>query len=462
MKRAASRRSGSSTARSRRRAAHASRPGPRRRGARHVLQGGIVLAGPEFEVLDPGYLVVEGGRITEIGAGRPGDRSGVVLDARQGIIAPAFINAHTHVSDGIIKEVGFGRDYWDVIMPPDGVRHRALRRTTPEAVARAMGDTLDCMVASGTLTFVDFREGGRDGVQVLRRAAVGRPVRAVAMGRFGAYPPQPPEELERNAGRLTEAHAAEIEAILEVADGFSLVTANDLTDEALGQLGTVVRSRGRLLSVHAAEAPGYRTISVARTGRADVPRLLEHLRPDFVIHLTSATEDEIAAVAQASVPAVVCPRIQGVMGLGVPRFDWMLERGMLVALGTDNAMLCSPDLLRELEYSSRVVRALRTSATYPTARQLLQMVTVNPARILGRDRDVGSLDRGKLADVVVFDASSPNLRPVHDPVATLVNRADPRDIVAVLREGRVVHGRLSTASRISTPLPPLLATDESR
>jgi cytosine/adenosine deaminase-related metal-dependent hydrolase len=415
-----------------------------------VLQGGIVLAGPEFEALNPGYLVIEGGRIAEMGAGRPADRSGVVLDARQAIVAPAFINAHTHVSDGIIKEVGFGHDYWDVIMPPNGLRHRALRETTPEDVAAAIGDALECMLASGTLTFIDFREGGREGVQVLRRAAAGHPVRAVALGRFRAYPPQAAEDLERNAGRLPDAKLAEVDAILEVADGFSLVTANDLTDEALGQVGALVRGRGRLLSVHAAEAPGYRTISVARTGRADVPRLLEHLKPDFVVHLTQATEDELDAVARAGVPAVVCPRIQGVMGLGVPRFDWMLERGMVVALGSDNLMLCGPDLLRELEYSSRVVRALRKSATYPGARQLLQMVTVNPARILGRDREIGSLERGKLADVVVFDARSPNLRPVRDPVATLVNRADARDIAAVLREGRVVHGRLATSTGRAT------------
>jgi cytosine/adenosine deaminase-related metal-dependent hydrolase len=412
-----------------------------------VLQGGIVLAGPEFEVLDPGYLVIEGGRITEIGTGRPADRSGVVLDARHAIVAPAFINAHTHVSDGIIKEVGFGLDYWEVIMPPDGLRHRALKETTPDDVAAAIGDALECMLASGTLTFIDFREGGRDGVRVLRRAAAGRPVRAVAMGRFAAYPPQATEDLERNAGRLPGTKLAEVEAILEVADGFSLVTANDLTDEGLEQVGALVRGRGCLLGVHAAEAPGYRTMSLSRTGRADVPRLLEHLRPDFVVHLTSATEDELDAVAKARVPAVVCPRIQGVMGLGVPRFDRMLERGMVVALGTDNLMLCAPDLLRELEYSSRVARALRQSATYPSARQLLQMVTVNPARILGREREVGSLERGKLADVVVFDARSANLRPVRDPVATLVNRADARDITAVLREGRVVHGRLPPSTR---------------
>jgi cytosine/adenosine deaminase-related metal-dependent hydrolase len=410
-----------------------------------VLQGGLVLAGPDFEVLDPGYLVIEGSRITEVGAGRPGDRSGAVLDARHTIVAPAFINAHTHVADGIIKEVGFGHEYWDVIMPPDGLKHRALKQTDPNDVTTAIADALDCMMATGTLTFADFREGGRPGVDVLRQAVSGRPVRAVALGRFGAYPPQPVDQLERNSGRLTDASLAEVAEVLEAADGFSLVTGNDLTDEALEQVGAFVHDRGRLLTVHVAEAPGYRTISLARTGRADVPRVLEHLRPDFVVHLTQATVDELDMVAKAGVPAVVCPRIQGVMGLGVPRFDWMLERGMLVALGTDNVMLCGPDLLRELEYSSRVVRALRTSATYPTARQLLQMVTINPARILGRDREIGSLEPGKLADIVIFDARSPNLRPVRDPVATLVNRADGRDVAAVLREGLVVHGHLPTS-----------------
>jgi cytosine/adenosine deaminase-related metal-dependent hydrolase len=414
----------------------------RARVTRQVLQGGIVLAGPEFQVLDPGYLVVEGGRITAIGAGQPAERAGVVLEARHAILAPAFVNAHTHVSDGVIKDVGFGRDYWDVIMPPNSVRHRALRETSAADLAASIGDTLACMVASGTLTFIDFREGGRDGVQALRSAAAGHPVRAVAMGRFRGYPPQPVEHLERNAGRLADTELAEVGAVLELADGFSLVSGNDLTDEGLAQVGALVRERGRLLTVHAAEAPGYRTISVSRTGRADVPRLLEHLRPDFMVHLTQATEDELDAVAKAGVAAVVCPRIQGVMGLGVPRFDWMLERGITVGLGTDNLMLCSPDMLRELEYASRVVRALRRSATYPTATQLLQMATVNGARILGREGEIGSLEAGKLADVVVFDAQSANLRPVRDPVAALVNRADRHDIAAVMREGRVVYGRL--------------------
>lgn len=407
-----------------------------------VIAGGTVLAGPEFEVLDPGYVVIAGGRVAEVAAGRAPGHAGVVLDARDTIVVPAFLNAHTHVSDAILKEAGFGRAHWEIVMPPDGLRHRGFRETPLETVRACMHDTLDYMVACGTSTFVDFREGGLAGVRLLKEAAAPRPIRAVALGRFAEFPPQPLESLEANRGGLTARHRAEVERVLREADGFSLVSANDLTDAALEDLAVTVRATGRLLSIHLAEVPGYRAISLGRTGAGDVDRVLARLRPDFVVHLTDATEPEIDRLAAAKMPVVVCPRIQGVMGNGIPRFDLMMERGMLVALGTDNLMFSSPDPLRELEYGSRLIRAVRRDPSFPSAVQMLQMLTVNPARLLGREADLGSIEAGKCADLVVFDARSANLRPVRDPVATIVHRAEPRDIKAVLHEGRVVHGAM--------------------
>lgn len=407
-----------------------------------VVGGGMVLAGPDFEVLDPGYVVIEHGRIAEVGHGRAPGGAGRLLDARDAIVGPAFINAHTHVSDAIVKEAAFGCPQAEAVMPPDGIRHRALRTTSVDVVRACMHDTLDDMVSCGTSTFVDFREGGLAGVRLLREAASSRPIRAITLGRFGEFPPQAEARLKANAGALTDHHRAELTEILREADGFSCVSANDLTDAALEDLGAAVRAAGRLLAIHVAETPEYRDVSMARTGTSDVDRVLARLSPHFVVHLTSATEDEIDRVAAAKLPAVVCPRIQGVMGLGMPRFDLMMERGMVVALGTDNLFLASPDPLREVEYSSRLIRAVRRDPRFPSAVQMLQMITTNAARVIGRAHDLGSINAGKRADLVVLDAQSSNLRPVHDPVATLVNRAEPRDIKAVLHEGRVVHGAL--------------------
>lgn len=408
----------------------------------HVVAGGTILIGPDFDVLDPGYLVIDDGRIVEVGAGRAPAQAGPILDARRTIIAPAFVNGHTHVSDSIVKDVGFGQDYWDLVMPPDGVRFRALRDTPPAVLRAAIEDTLDYMVAGGISTFVDFREGGLAGVRLLRGAAASRPIRAIAMGRFGRFPPQPVEMLERNEGKLDDAALAEIETVLAAADGFSLVSANDLTDEGLRQVADAVRRHPRLLGIHVADSRRIKDLSVRRTGVSDVDRILAHLRPDFVVHLTEATEAELDRLAAAGARVVVCPRLYSAVGIGVPRFDWMLERGMLVAFGTDNVMVASPSILREVDFGSRAIRALRRDPTFPTARQLLQMITINPARIFGYADDLGTIERGKIADLVVFDAESPNLRPVHDPVATIVSRAETRDIRAVFHAGRLVYGEL--------------------
>lgn len=406
-----------------------------------LIRGGVVLAGPDLEVFDPGWIAVADGRIVEVGAGPLPGPADAVLDARGSIVSPAFVNAHTHVADAVAKEAAFGRELADAVMPPDGIKFRALRDTPDAEMRVTMRDTLAEMIACGTSTFADFREGGLAGVRLLREAAAGLPIRAVALGRFAAFPPQPLADLAANRGGLAPSACEEIRATLAVADGFACVSANDLTDQGLADLAAEVRRTGKLLATHVAESPDYRKTSQARTGRGDVERVLAHLRPDFVVHLTDASEAELDRVAAAGVPVVVCPRIQGVMGLGVPRFDRMLERGIPVAIATDNLFLASPDLLREVDYASRVVRAVRKSPRVPSARDMLKAITVTPAKILGR-ADLGTIAAGFRADLVVFDAESRNLRPVRDPVATIVNRASVRDIRAVLHEGRVVHGRL--------------------
>ncbi|MDG2111176.1 MAG: amidohydrolase family protein, partial [Actinomycetota bacterium] len=367
------------------------------------------------------------------------------FDASGMIICPAFLNAHTHIIDGFLKEVGFGLPYWEVFMPPDGLRHQALAATTPEVIEDQLARTLDQMVACGTSVFVDFREGGRAGVELLERVASGRPIQPVTLGRFGAYPPQSPDALETNSGALDAAALDEITSIVDAGAGFTLISANDLTDEALTQVGTHVRDLGGLLALHVAESPPYRETSIERTGQSDVHRVAEHLHPDFAVHLTFATGEERVRLAEAGIPAVCCPRNHAVIGLGIPRFDLMLEAGMNGAIGTDNVILASPDPLAEIQFASRVIRALREDPSFPTATDMLKMITTNPAEILGLADERGSIDVGKHADLVLIDSTTENLAPVSDPVAGLVNRATSADIRAVFHSGELAHGRPLTA-----------------
>ena len=406
-----------------------------------VLTGATVLHGPDLIASYDSWVEVGGdGRVSALGED-PFDHSDVIqLDASGMIICPAFLNAHTHVIDGFLKEAGFGMPYWDVFMPPDGLRHQALATARPEVVESQLRRTLDQMVACGTSVFVDFREGGRSGVELLERLAADRPIQPLTLGRFGSYPPQPPEALAANRGALPVEALSEISGIVEEGAGFALISANDLTDEALVQVAAHVRSAGGLLALHVAESPPYRETSIERTGQSDVLRVADYLQPDFAVHLTFATAEEMDRLAEAGIPAVCCPRNHAVIGLGIPRFDLMLEAGMTVAIGTDNVILSAPDPLAEIQFASRAIRALRGDPSFPTATEMLKMITVNPARILGVDHERGSIEVGKRADFVLVDSTTNNLAPVTDPVPALVNRATAADIRAVFDNGVLAHG----------------------
>jgi cytosine/adenosine deaminase-related metal-dependent hydrolase len=407
-----------------------------------VLTGATVLRGSDLVVSYESWIKVDKhGRVSALGTGPLEDSTITRFDASGMIICPAFLNAHTHVIDGFLKEVGFGLPFWDVFMPPDGLRHRALSITPTEVVTEQLGRTLDQMIACGTSLFVDFREGGRPGVKLLEQLAADRPIQPLTLGRFAAYPPQPPDDLAANEGALGIEALEEISGIVEEGAGFALVSANDLTDQGLAQVAAHVRSLGGLLALHVAESPPYRETSIERTGQSDVHRVVDHLSPDFAVHLTFATPEEMDRLAEAGIPAVCCPRNHAVIGLGIPRFDLMLQAGMTVAIATDNVILASPDPLAEIQFASRVIRALREDASFPTATDMLKMITINPAKILGVDHERGSIEIGKRADLVLIDATTVNLTPVVDPVAALVNRATAADIRAVFNNGILAHGR---------------------
>jgi cytosine/adenosine deaminase-related metal-dependent hydrolase len=162
---------------------------------------------------------------------------------------------------------------------------------------------------------------------------------------------------------------------------------------------------------------------------------MEHLKPDFVVHMTNATENEISLVAKNGTGVVICPRANGVLGAGIPKIAQMLRQGCLLAIGTDNVMLNSPDILREMDYIWKVSRATEGEMIEP--RELLKMATVNAAQILRLNS--GCIEAGRSADLIFIDKKHVDLYPVHDPYAAVVHRLSQSSIKAIMIDGRVVE-----------------------
>ncbi|KAA9398738.1 nucleoside deaminase [Haloarcula sp. CBA1130] len=337
-----------------------------------MILEGTILTGRSFEAVE-GRVVVEDGEITAI------EEAAVDSDD---IVVPSFVNAHTHIGDSIAKEAGEGLSLEELVAPPDGLKHRLLRDASKDELVAAMARSLSFMEQAGTGAFVEFREGGVEGVEAIRDALSDSSLESVILGR-----------------ETTDA--------MELADGFGASGAND---SEFGAERRATRDAGKLFGIHAGEVDS-----------SDINPALD-LDPDFLVHMVHAESLHLQRVADSELPVVVCPRSNIVTDVGRPPVEELTER-TTVALGTDNVMLNSPSMFREMEFTAKLYDI--------SAREVLRMATVNGAEIAGLGG--GLIKTGQPARLQVLDGDSDNLSGARNPVRAVVRRAGTDDVQ------RVVH-----------------------
>jgi cytosine/adenosine deaminase-related metal-dependent hydrolase len=381
-----------------------------------------ILAGDDLEVVRGKALVVEGGRIIAIDAPVPGART---VDLGGTVLCPAFIDAHTHVGDTGAKELGVGLPLAQTVVPPHGLKHRFLQQVAgTESHVEMMRHGLREMLAGGIAAAADFREQGLEGVRALRRASQGLPIRVIALGRI----------TEGLRGAKAEAEAC---ALLAEADGLGFRDVEAIPTGLPGRLKAAYP--GKIFAAHASEDRSSEKQSRAAYGKGQTARLAEW-GPDFLVHLIHTPAEELRLLADRGVRGVACPRCNGILGSGIPRLAEWARLGLPFALGTDNVMFNSPDMFREMDFASRMTRGFEGDPATIDARLLLQAATIEGARALRLDRDLGSLAPGKEATFLAIDLASPNLAYQQNPISALVHRAGPADIAGFYLRGEKLEG----------------------
>ncbi len=385
-----------------------------------------LLLGRELDHVERGYVEIGSGKIKSAGSG---SYKGAAkrLGAKGFLIMPGLINAHTHVADSIGKDIAAGRRLDARVHPVFGAKKKILQKSQPEHLKAFIRNSAMSMMKKGIVAFADFRENGPEGVELLKEATAGLPIKCVALGRTGHY------ASPGDAAGLPPEAVEQARRVLKMADGLGISGANENTDAALAQYRQLAGKK--LVAIHAAESRETAEFSKEHTNRSEVDRIMEHLKPDFVVHMTNATEGEISLVAKSGTGIVVCPRANGVLGAGMPRVAQMLRQGCLVAIGTDNVMLNSPDILRELDYVWKASGATEGEMIEP--RQLLKMATGNAAQMLRLNS--GCIEAGRGADLIFIDKRHADLYPLHDPYAAAVHRLSQSSIRAIMIDGRFVE-----------------------
>jgi cytosine/adenosine deaminase-related metal-dependent hydrolase len=376
-----------------------------------------IISGDELEIVRDSVINVLDGRILSIG--KPANEA-EVIDLGHALISPMFVNAHCHLGDTGAKELGVGLPLEQVVNPPHGLKHRFLADLDAETHTQQIRHGLLEMLSNGIIACADFREQGIAGVLKLQKAALGLPIRVISLGRM----------LENRNNVETMKEATEI---LEVADGLGIRDITSYPTSLLQELRNLYPEK--IFAIHVSENAKSELDSQKEKGYGQTADALQ-LIPDFLVHLTHTPRSELELVAANKVKAVCCPRANGILGDGLPDVSGWVKVGVDFAIGTDNMMFSSPDMFREMDYLSRMLRGIHQDPEVIDHRQIFAAATLQGAKALKLDHDLGSLAPGKEASFLVMNLNSPNFHYVNNMVSAMVHRANTKDISEIFIKGK--------------------------
>ena len=404
-----------------------------------LIKGGVVVTvDPEDSVFE-GDVLVRGGRIEAVG--EAGHAADVTLDARGCAVLPGFVQTHIHLCQTLFRGAADDLELIDWlkqrVWPLEAAHDPAsLRASARLGVAEMIRGGTTCALTMETVnhTAEVFRVVEETGF----RATVGK-----CMMDKGDEVPRPLRE-------ETESSIAESLELLEAWHGraggrvrycFAPRFAVSCTRELLERVARLARERGVMIHTHASENRDEIQMVERETGRRNVEYLDEvgvsgpHVALAHCVHVT---EGEINLLARKGTHVVHCPSSNLKLGSGLAPVTEMLARGVSVSLGADGAPCNNRlDMFTEMR-TAALLQKVRHGASALPARRVLRMATLDGARALGLDAEVGSIEVGKRADLTVVDLERLHQTPRPDAVSTIVYAAEAADVRTVLIDGRIV------------------------
>ena len=405
-----------------------------------IIEGGTLLTMVDGEDPLPGARVlISGDRIEEVWTGQnsPLPETNALISAEDAIILPGLINAHGHspmtIFRGLADDLPLKTWLFDNIFPAEA------KHLNPDTVY--WGSLLGCleMIASGTTTAVDSYFFADEIV----RAADTAGIRAlVAQGVIDFPAPGVPDPKEN-----LDVGMAFLERWIDFSDRITpgLFCHSPLTCSAstLRQAHEISTRFNLPLQIHLSETQEEPEEIVEKT----------HLRPAFFLdelgllnknliaaHAVHVNDEEIDLLASREVKIAHCPESNMKLGSGIAAVPQMLEKGMTVGLGTDScASNNNLDLFGEMDTAAKLAKVAFLDPTLLDAKSLVRMATIGGAQLIGLENKIGTIEKGKKADIIIISTKTPHMTPIYNPYSQIVYSATGADVRDVIINGRIVY-----------------------
>lgn len=419
-----------------------------------LVRAGHVITSAEGRlpaVIDDGAVLVTDGLIAAVGPYptlRAEHPDVAVYGDEYGILTPGLVNTHGHFSEGLITGMAEQYTLWEWL-------HALINRVDPHLDAEmAEVGTLMAgvqMLHSGITTANDMfcSDPGREapltpGVVKAMDALGLRGVLSFGAGDQGSTGSIEAQFVEHEALREAVANSARCTFRLGVG------AVGGQSDEMFARSVEYATSHGVGVHIHLQEVREEVTATLARRGQTPVGMCADEglfAAPTIAAHCVWVDRHDRETMAAHRVSVAHNPISNMILASGVAPIAEFRALGVDVGIGVDGpASNDSQDMLQAVKATSLLARVHHQQATAMSAAEAFEMATIGGARALRMADQIGSLEVGKKADLVLFDGATPALACVHDPIQAVVNIAGPKEVTAVWVDGTqlVDNGRVTS------------------
>jgi cytosine/adenosine deaminase-related metal-dependent hydrolase len=397
-----------------------------------------------------GRTIVAVGGVDDLRAGYPGAQ---LVDFGQAIIMPGFVNAHCHLEYTAFRGILDDEEFGDWILQLVDVKASL---TLEEYLCSALLGVLET-ISSGITTTADVTYTGSS-LEALKRAGLRGTVYQEIFGIDDTHLEETLADMHERLERLRR------EAPAQVGVGVAPHATYTVSSRLYQAVARYGRENGVKLASHVAESKeeatyirsgsgkfahdfrekmGWERMLVQPYGVSPVKYLQQWdvFGPDFLaVHCVQTSVDDIRILRQNDVAVAHCPKSNAKTGCGVAPLRDLLHQGVRVGLGTDSPASSNiMDMFDEMRTALFLQRAVERDVSALDAEQAVRMATLGGAEALGLAGEVGSLEPGKVADLIAVNVGKSHFVPIDNPYSALVYGANQDDVLFTCVDGRVLY-----------------------
>lgn len=407
-----------------------------------LITGGTVvtMAGPNLE---RGSVVIRDGEIIDVGPSAEIDgkySAKEVIRAGGHAITPGFVNAHTHAPMVLFRGIADDRDLMDwltnYIFPAEA------KNVDREFVKWGMRLAAAEMIRSGTTTFADMYYFEAD----IAREAKAAGLRGVLANTFIDFP-APDNKTWDAAVAYMRDFSRQYKNDRLITPALAPHAPYTVSTDHLKQVRALATELGAPILIHVSETKDeLRQIAEKYNGMTPGAYLdsIGFLGDDVVAaHGVHLTADELKIFAARKTGVAHCPESNQMLASGVAPVVDMIKAGMEVGLGTDGPAGSNNnlDMVEEMASAARLQKVMRNDPKAISAREVLRLATIGGAQVLGLDKKIGTIERGKRADLVIIDLHQVKTQPVYSVESAIVYAASGNSVVTTICDGRILMRR---------------------